>query len=139
MQNLIDFPFEETFIDCAGVAHTFVFSQSFSPSLDEGFLVDAEEFPDEKDTGYSFSIWSPSLADCLGKLRIKIKRALSVKYTAIRPGGGTWFTHDKVAGRITSSGVVVDGSLINWEMFSDKLAGSLNGHQFELTFFEPEE
>lgn len=139
MQNLINFPFEETFLDCAGVAHTFVFSQFFSPSTDEGFLVDAEEFPNEKDTGYSFSIWSPSLDDGVGKLRIKIRRALSVKYTAIRPDGGIWFTHDKVAGRITSSGVVVDGSLINWEMFSDKLAGSFNGHQFELTVFQLEE
>ena len=138
MPSPIKFPFEETFIDCAGVAHTFVFSQFFSPSLDEGFLVDAEEFPDTKDTGYSFSIWSSSLADCLGKLRMKIRRALSIKYTAINPGYGLTFTHDKVVGRITSSGVVVDGSLINWEMFSDKLAG-LNGHQFELTVFQPEE
>jgi len=138
MPVCIKFPFEETFIDCAGVARTFTFTQSFSPSFDEGFLVDAEEFPDGKDTGYAFGIWSPSLVDGLGKLRIKIRKALSVKYTVVHPGYGLSFTHDKVAGRITSSGVVVDGSLINWEIFSDKLAG-LNGHQFELTFFQPEE
>lgn len=135
----ISFPFTQTFIDCAGVAHTFTFTQSFSLSLDNGFLIDAEEYPEGKDTGYSFSIWSPSLVDGLERLRIKIRRALSVKYTAIRPDGGIWFTHDKIAGRITSLGVVIDGSLINWEMFSDKITGSFIGNQFELKFFNPEE
>ncbi len=131
-----DFPIREAFTDYSGQARHFVISY-FRASL--GFGVQAEE--EGKDgQGYLFREFdptSPYLA--LGRLRGRIREALSTRHIEQQDPGGFQATHQTVRGRISYSaeevGFVIDGQFLTLQQFG-KMVETFEGFEFRLDILD---
>lgn len=129
-----DFPFRQTFTDCAGQARHFVIS-CFPASL--GFGVQAEE--EGKDgQGFvfrEFDATSPYLA--LGRLRGRIEKALATRHIEQREPGNFQATHQTLRGRVSYSdgqvAFVIDGQLLTLRQFA-KMVETFEGFEFRMNF-----
>ena len=122
-----DFPTEEEFVDFAGRTRKFTIEQYPVPS---GYGVCASEDV-EGDDGYvfrGFSTVDPFHA--LGNLRWRIRKLLSTRHL-VEKGGRQSLTHDRLRGRISSGGVVVDGLFLTFEQLAE-LVQTYEGFQFDL-------
>lgn len=126
-----DFPTTEEFTDFAGRKRKFTVEQYPVPS---GFGVCASEDV-EGDDGYVFRASSP--ADpfhALGELRARIRKLLSVRHLIERKGRLS-LTHDRLRGRVSSGGVVVDGVFLSFDQLAE-LIQTYEGFQFDLTILD---
>lgn len=99
-----------------------------------GFGVCASEDV-EGDDGYVFRASSP--ADpfhALGELRARIRKLLSVRHLIERKGRLS-LTHDRLRGRVSSGGVVVDGVFLSFDQLAE-LIQTYEGFQFDLTILD---
>jgi hypothetical protein len=100
-----DFPRTEEFVDFAGKTRRFTVRLNELPI---GYCVTAIEDV-EGDDGYFFKAYSSlDPFQALGDLRRKIPKLLSVRHL-VKRNGRLSMTHDRLRGRISSGGVVVDG------------------------------
>ena len=126
-----DFPRTEEFTDFAGRTRTFTVELYPVPS---GFGVCASEDV-EGDDGYVFRAFSP--ADpfhALGELRARIRKLLSVRHLIERKGRLS-LTHDRLRGRVSCGGVVVDGIFLTFNQLAE-LIQTYEGFQFDLTILD---
>jgi hypothetical protein len=133
-----DFPIIEDHRNAAGK------NIEFSINAEElliGYSVTAIETNKSKGKriGYQFHIFSSTLSEALWKIRDKIKKNLCTKYID-ETDGHTVLTHDKLVGRITSSGngysvIEVDGKEIDSEQFW-KILSTYEGFEISLTIKE---
>lgn len=99
-------PRVEHFTDCTGAERAFEIHQG--PQTD-GVVVNAYEVDPQHSPGYEFSAWSATIGDALGKLRLKIKEGLSLRYLTNHPEHGIqMLTHD-LRGLVGSGGLTIDG------------------------------
>lgn len=116
------------------------------------FSINAEELPigysvtaietnksKGKRIGYDFHVFSSTLSEALWKIRHKIKKNLCTKYID-ETDGHVVLTHDKLVGRITSSGngytvIEVDGREIDSEQFW-KILSMYEGFEISLKIKE---
>ena len=131
-----DFPIREAFTDYSGQARQFVISY-FRANL--GYGVQAEE--DGRDgQGYLFREFdptSPYLA--LGRIRGRIREALSTRHIEQQDPGGFQATHQTVRGRISSSsgevGFIIDGQFLTLQQFG-KMVETFEGFEFRLDILD---
>jgi hypothetical protein len=131
-----DFPIRQAFTDCSGQARHFVISY-FRPSL--GFGVQAVE--EGKDgQGYyfrEFDATSPYLA--LGRLRGRIREALSTRHIEQPEPGIFQATHQTVRGRISYAdgevGFVIDGQFLTFAQFN-KMIETYEGFEFRFDILD---
>lgn len=127
-----DFPTTEEFIDFSGRTRKFVIKLDELPI---GYCVSAVE--DVKgDDGYGFRAFSSvDPYQALADLRKRIPKLLSTRHL-VKRGGRLSLTHDRLRGRVSSGGVVVDGIFLTFEQLAD-LVQSYEGFQFDLKIVEP--
>lgn len=105
------FPCTEEFVDCCGVARTFTLSVR---TLPYSFVVEAREVTGSW-CGYCFEVVSEGDPFTgLGRLRAKIRKALSQRYLTTDRGEVS-LTHDTLAGWISNDGLVIDGAFLPWD------------------------
>ncbi len=122
-----DFPATEDFVDFAGNTRTFTLQHYVVPG---GYGVTATEDV-AGDDGYEFRAFSVIDAfHALGDLRKRIPRLLSTRHLVERHGGMT-LTHDRLRGRISYGGVVVDGVFLPFKQLAE-LIQTYEGFQFDL-------
>jgi len=122
-----DFPRTEEFVDFAG--HTRKFTVKLH-ELPPGFSVTAVEEA-EGDDGYVFKAFSPvDPFHALVDLRKRIPKLLSVRHLVKRDGRMS-MTHDRLRGRISSGGVVVDGIFLDFDQLAELLQ-TYEGFEFDL-------
>lgn len=129
-----DFPTSDEYIDFQGRTRRFALELVELPS---GYLLRAVE--DVKgDDGYEFEAYSRiDPVEALGDLRKRIPRALSVRH--LREEDGRFVpTHDRLSGRISSGGVVIDGLFVDFSDLAEMLQ-TYEGFQFDLTIVDPTE
>lgn len=93
----------------------------------DGFFVSAREQHNGNIllSGYQFEAFSgSSLADALGKLRARVRTGIATRFLA-EDDHGLHMTHHRLAGRITNSGLVIDGRYLSM----DELATLLRTHE----------
>jgi hypothetical protein len=115
-----EFPIIESYRNAAGK------NIEFSINAEElliGYSVTAIETNKSKGKriGYAFHVFASTLSEALWKVRDKIKKTLCTKYID-EADSHTFLTHDKLVGRITSSGngytvIEVDGKALDSEQF----------------------
>ena len=127
-----EFPSEAKFVDFSGRTRTFRLE---SMILAGGYGVHAiEDMEDEG--GYQF--WAFSQVDAfhaLGDLRRRIRKLLAVRHLVEKDGVLTP-THDRLRGRVTYGGVVVDGIFLSFDQFV-ALIQTYEGSQFDLKLIDP--
>jgi hypothetical protein len=127
-----DFPAKEEFVDFAGHTRTFTLQHYLVPG---GYGVTAAEDV-AGDDGYVFRAFSVTDAfHALGDLRKRIPKLLSIRHLFERHGRLS-LTHDRLRGRVSYGGVVVDGIFLAF----DQLAGLLQtyeGFQFDFKIVDP--
>lgn len=127
-----DFPIRDTYTDCAGQKRHFVISP-FPVSL--GFALQAEEEGNDRHGFFfrEFDATSPYLA--LGRLRGRIRKALSTRHIEQPQPGNFQMTHGTVRGRITyGSGevaFVIDGHFLTLPQFG-KMLETNEGFEFSI-------
>lgn len=122
-----DFPSEESFVDFAGRTRTFSLEVMDTPI---GHLVLAVENA-EGDDGYAFDGFSSiDPFHALGLLRGRIRKGLSVRHL-MGENGRLSLTHDRMRGRVSYGGVVVDGTFLAFDQLAEILQ-SYEGFQFDL-------
>lgn len=122
-----DFPRTEEFVDFAGKTRKFTLTLDPTPV---GHCVTAVEDA-EGDDGYVFQASSSvDPFQALGDLRKRIPKLLSVRHLVKRDGVLS-MTHDRLRGRISNGGVVVDGIFLTFEQLAD-LVQTYEGFQFDL-------
>jgi hypothetical protein len=128
------FPAVESFSDFSGKQREFVIELMVQAT---GYFLRAREKRRAGDEGgYEFAAYSPaSPFFALSTLRDKIRKGMATRYLDPEHGQGG-LSHDRLKGRISHSGVVVDGRFISFEEFSSLLAG-YEGSQFSLTVTDP--
>lgn len=122
-----DFPSSEEFTDFAGRTRKFTLEQYPVPL---GYGVCASEDM-EGDDGYvfqAFSVVDPFQA--LGDLRKRIRKLLSVRHL-MEEQGRLSLTHDRMRGRISDGGVVVDGVFLTFDQLAELLQ-TYEGFHFDL-------
>lgn len=128
-------PREERFTDCTGTTRKFLVERR--RSFDGDVHLRATELIDRYGEGrYVFESRSSSYVDAVAKLQHKISAGLAVKY--ILPPTSSLdisLSHDRVRGRISAGGFVVDGRLVEWGAIAALLA-TREGMQFDL-FISP--
>ena len=131
------FPIIDEHCDCTGKKRVFEIN---SQSLPNGWLLSAIEQKSDKQ-GYeieAFSETSPYFA--LGKIRKKIREALSVKYLDVSESSVS-LTHEKMRGSIIydreseSHGLLVDGRFVSMDNLESILSG-YEGWEFDLSIRE---
>jgi hypothetical protein len=129
-----DFPRTEEFVDFAG--HTRKFTVRLDP-IPIGHCVTAIEEA-EGDDGYVFRAFSSvDPFQALGDLRKRIPKLLSVRHL-VRRDGRLSLTHDRLRGRISSGGVVVDGIFLTFDELAELLQ-VYEGFQFDLKIVDSSE
>jgi hypothetical protein len=127
-----DFPSTEEFVDFAGRTRKFAIEQYPVPS---GYGVCASEDV-EGDDGYVFRALSTvDSFHALGDLRRRIRKLLSVRHL-LEKDGELSLTHDRLRGRISSGGIVVDGIFLTFDQLAD-LVQTYEGFQFDLKIVDP--
>lgn len=126
----------EWFTDCRDQRRAFELSVYAVPN--HGFSALAHEVTEREDGGYVFRTFSEnSLTLALARLRGKVQAGIAQRYL-IRHEGVLEMPQERLAGRISREGVVVDGQLLDWAGLQD-LLGPYEGWEFELKIpFEPE-
>jgi hypothetical protein len=131
-----DFPIRQDFTDYSGRARHFVIT-FFRAKL--GFGVQAEE-EGKEGQGYCFREFdptSPYLA--LGRIRGRIKQALSVRHIEQSEPGNFQATHQTVRGRISYSSeevaFIIDGQLLSLQQFG-KMVETFEGFEFCLDILD---
>lgn len=120
------FPIVEEYIDWGGVKRRFEVDIISTPG---GPLAQAVEIG--REDGYEFQALSESNpARSLGELRGKIRRGLATRYL-VGHAGDRSFSHDRVVGRISHGGVVVDGEFLTFEELGEMLQ-VYGGFRFDL-------
>ena len=130
-----DFPMRETFTDCAGQEHAFIisiFPVSFGTAL--------HALEEGKDQGYSFRQFDPtSHYLALGRLRGRIRQALSTRHIEQREPGNFQATHQTLRGRISYAsnevGFVIDGQFLTLQQFG-KMVETYEGFEFRLDILD---
>jgi hypothetical protein len=114
LQKLNEFlPSVETFVDCNGKVRKF--ELRLERALEPGYLLSAVEVGGVSD--YEFEVFAEYCPfNGLGRLRQKIRRGLSRRYI-VTTKHGLSMTHDEISGRISNTGVIVDGAEVTWEEF----------------------
>lgn len=129
-----DFPRTEEFVDFAGRTRKFTVRLDPSPI---GHCVTAIEEA-EGDDGYVFRAFSSvDPFQALGDLRKRIPKLLSVRHLLMRDGELS-LTHDRLRGRISSGGVVVDGIFLTFDQLAEQLQ-TYEGFQFDLKIVDSSE
>jgi hypothetical protein len=133
-----DFPLHDTYTDCAGQQRQFTISFTRIPL---GFSVEAQE-EDVEGEGYYFHDFDPiSPYHSLGRIRRRIRRALSTRHIEERHPGVFQATHETLRARISYSAerdevaFVIDGKLLTLSQFG-KLLEAFEGWQFRLDIFD---
>ena len=130
-----EFPFEEIFIDHSGKPRHF--NISILETTIEGYFIEAKEIT--KGGGYQFETYSSvSPFTALGRMRDKIRRELATRYTYKHENGQIALTHDKIYGRISYNGIIIDGSLIEFDHFIELLS-TYEGSNISITLIDPSE
>jgi len=112
----MEFPKDDTFIDCEGKKRLFEYSVNEAPI--GGYIVEAKENIED---GYLFDNYAASNPyEVLGKLRGRIKKELSIRYLQ-KENENLSFSHDEAKGRISSGGIVIDGCFIPFEKFCEMI------------------
>lgn len=126
-----DFPRTEEFVDFSGKTRKFTVKLDPTPI---GHCVSAVE--DVKgDDGYAFRAFSSvDPYQALADLRKRIPKLLSIRHL-VKRGGRLSLTHDRLRGRVSSGGVVVDGIFLTFEQLAD-LVQTYEGFQFDLKIVE---
>lgn len=127
-----DFPIRQEFTDCSGQTRQFLITFF---QVDLGFALHAEE--EGKDgRGFffrEFDTTSPYLA--LGRIRGRIRQALSTRHIEQRESGNFQLTHETARGRISYSsgevGFVIDGQFLTLQQFG-KMVETYEGFEFRL-------
>ena len=122
-----EFPTPDEFVDFAGRTRKFTIRRD---ELPWGCGVSAVEDTEGND-GYefrAFSVVDPFHA--LALLRNKIRKLLSVRHL-MKEQGRLSLTHDRMRGRISDGGVVVDGIFLTFDQFAELLQ-TYEGFQFDL-------
>lgn len=113
--------------------------------VDLGYSLSATEEGNEREDGYYFREFDPNnpyLA--LGRLRVKIRRALATRHLEERASGHFLPLHDTLRGRISCSSdedqvaFVIDGRLLTLSQFA-KIAQMYEGWQFRIDFVDASE
>jgi hypothetical protein len=126
------FPESDTFVDFAGATRKFTLRRQELP-WGHGVLAIEDA---EGDDGYEFHAFSPvDPFHALGILRQKIARILSVRHL-VRQDGRLSLTHDRMRGRISYGGVVVDGTFLTFDQMAE-LVQTYEGFQFDLKIVDP--
>lgn len=128
------FPAVESLSDFSGKQREFVIELMVQAT---GYFLRARERRRAGDKGgYEFAAYSPaSPFFALGALRDKIRKGMATRYLDTEHGQ-RGLSHDRLKGRVSHSGVVVDGQFISFEEFSSILA-TYEGSQFSLTVAAP--
>ena len=133
-----EFPIIESYRNAAGKNIEFSINAEYFPI---GYSATAIETNKSKGKriGYQFHIFSSTLNEVLWKIRDKIKKTLCTKYID-EADSHTFLTHDKLVGRITSSGngytvIEVDGKEIDSEQFW-KILSTYEGFEISLVIKE---
>ena len=131
-----DFPFRQTFTDCAGRARNFVISYSRTGT---GFRVQAEE-EGKDDHGFFFREFDAnSPYPALGRLRRRIRKTLATRHIEQLGPGEFQATHDIVRGRIAywedEVAFIIDGQRLTLQEFG-KMIATFEGFEFELEIIE---
>jgi hypothetical protein len=122
-----DFPTTEEFPDFAGRPRRFTLEQF---PVSSGHGVSASEDVDGDD-GYVFRAYSTvDSFHALGDLRKRIRKLLSVRHLLERDGELS-LTHDRLRGRVSYGGVVVDGIFLTFDQLAE-LMQTYEGFQFDL-------
>lgn len=132
MQQIDGFPAYDEYTDFAGEKRTFRLELR---ELPHGYVCIARE---SGANGEGFEFQTSSRVDpfeCLSKLRSKIPRLLSVRHLvdhqgSLQPG------HDRLRGRITYGGVVIDGRFLTFSQLENMMQ-TYEGFQFDLRFIDP--
>ena len=129
-----DFPRTEEFVDFTGKTRKFTVKLDPIPL---GYCVTAFEDV-EGDDGYEFRAFSSvDPFQALGELRQRIPKLLCVRHL-VKRAGRLSMTHDRLRGRISSGGVVVDGIFLTFDQLAELLQ-THEGFQFDLKIVEPSE
>lgn len=129
-----EFPRTEEFVDFAGRTRKFTVKLHELPL---GYSVTAVEEA-EGDDGYVFKAFSPvDPFHALVDLRKRIPKLLCVRHLLMRDGELS-LTHDRLRGRISSGGVVVDGIFLTFDQLAELLQ-THEGFQFDLKIVDSSE
>lgn len=121
------FPFRESHTDFAGEVHNFIISET--RHVGPGKVVVAHE--EDREWGYELSACSPNDAyQALGKVRGKIRMALSTKYID-HTNDSLTLTHEKIVGKIAHLGIVVNGQLVDFSEL-EKILTTYEGFDIEI-------
>jgi hypothetical protein len=127
--RLPDYFERESFTDCAGKKREFELSITALPN--HGFTAFAHEVTTRDDGGYIFRAFATgSLTMALARLRGKVQAGLAQRFL-ISHEGVLEMPQERLSGRISREGVVVDGQLMDWSALQDFLS-AYEGWEFEL-------
>ena len=126
-------PRVESFQDCTGRTRSFNITQGQQP---EGVLVTASEIDPPQMPGYEFAVWSSTMGNALGLLRLKIKEGISRRYLGIDTGRGVEMLTHTVRGMLDYGGVVVDGRVLSYDQLLQVLS-SFEGSAIEIKITDP--
>ena len=133
--------------DCTGESHEFHFVPRLLGNM---VTLEAFEVVEGEEEGYQFEITGDPNEDMftlLGRMVIKIRRALSVKYLKdAGDGHGLQISDMLVRGRVSSDSedgcrvplLEIDGKEISWDEFG-RMMSSYEGWQFKLELFDRSE
>src|SRR6266404_1004480 len=116
------FPFQEEFLDYSGRARQFEIS--LHKVHGHVFGIEARELSELQ--GYRFEIdldvcSISAIGSALAKLRRKIRNAVVTRNLQRDKRGNKVFARDEIRGRISCSGIVVDGELLGFKELEDLL------------------
>ena len=122
-------PWRERFLDCTDKEREFEFSRG---QQTDGVVVKAIEINPDEEPGYSFSSWSSTLGDALGRLRSKISTALARRHIGNHPNRGLEMLAHDLSGQISCGGIIVDGRFVSFDKLLEMLQ-VYEGWEFELS------
>lgn len=130
------FSSRESFTDSADRRRAFDLIIHALPN--HGFTAIASEVTNARHGGYVFRAFAEgSLVIALGRLRSAVRAGLAQRFL-IEQDGALDMPLEKMCGRISAEGLVVDGQLINWKALR-ALLSQYEGWDFELRIpFEPD-
>lgn len=129
MDDLTEMSFPESFTDCAGIRRQFNLEVRLAPS--GCYVARAYEVTSSEHGGYIFTASSEGGAGlALARLRSKVWQGLAQRFL-INDGTVVQLPFERIRGRISYDGVVVDGRLLSWDEFL-KLLQPYEGWEFEL-------
>jgi len=86
--------------------------------------------------GYEFAVWSSTMGNALGLLRLKIKEGISRRYLGSDTEHGVEMLTQTVRGMLDYGGVVVDGRMLSYDQLLQALS-SFEGWSIEIKITDP--